>query len=46
LELAPQNVEFEGNTQKLLGTASEQFQQHREFLQKWYEAEATPQVLL
>ena len=46
LELGPQNIEFEGKTQELTGTASEQFQQHREFLQDWYASEATPEVQL
>lgn len=46
LELAPKNVEFEGKTAELTGTAAEQFQQHREYLQQWYADEATPQVQL
>ena len=46
LELGPKNIEFEGETIELTGTAAEQFQQHRDYLKKWYEAEETPQVLL
>ena len=46
LELAPKNIEFEGKTVELTGTAAEQFQQHREYLQQWYADEATPQVQL
>ena len=46
LELAPKNIEFEGKTAELTGTAAEQFQQHREYLEKWYADEETPQVQL
>jgi len=46
LELAPKNIEFEGKTAELSGTAKEQFQQHREYLKRWYEDEATPNVQL
>lgn len=46
LELGPKNIEFEDQTLELTGTAAEQFQQHRDYLKQWYEAEETPQVLL
>ncbi len=43
-ELAPQVVAFEKDTQKLTGTAKEQFGQWRAFLKKIYEQERTPEV--
>lgn len=45
-ELAPQVVAFEKDTQKLTGTAKEQFGQWRAFLKKIYEQERTPEVEL
>ncbi len=44
VELAPQVVAFEKDTQKLTGTAKEQFGQWRAFLKKIYEQERTPEV--
>ena len=46
VELAPQVVAFEQDTQKLTGTAKEQFGQWRAFLKKMYEQERTPEVEL
>lgn len=46
LELAPQVVKFEQETLELQGTASEQFAQWREFLQRIYAEESTPDVQL
>ena len=44
LDLAPQVVKFEEESLELQGTASEQFAQWREFLQKIYAEEKTPNV--
>jgi hypothetical protein len=44
LQLAPQNVEFEGQTTELSGNASEQFDDIRRFLHQVYEEESTPDV--
>ena len=46
VELASQVVAFEKDTQKLTGTAKEQFGQWRAFLKKIYEQERTPEVEL
>ena len=46
LELGPKNIAFEDKTAELTGTAAEQFQQHRDYLQEWYADEATPEVQL
>ena len=46
IDLAPRVVAFEKETVKLTGTAAEQFAQWREFLQKIFEQEKTPQVQL
>jgi len=45
-EIAPQVVKFEKSTQKLTGSAKEQFAQWRAFLKKIYVQEATPDVQL
>lgn len=45
-DLAPRVVAFEKETVELTGTAEEQFAQWREFLQKIFEQEKTPQVQL
>jgi len=45
-DLAPRVVAFEKATVELTGTAEEQFAQWREFLQKIFEQERTPQVQL
>jgi len=45
-EIAPQVVKFEKSTQKLTGSAKEQFAQWRAFLKKIYAEEATPDVQL
>jgi len=42
VELAPQVIEFEKQTVKLTGDATEQFAQWRNFLKKIYAQEATP----
>ena len=44
VELAPQVVEFDEQTEKLTGDAKEQFGQWRAFLKKIYEQERTPEV--
>ena len=44
VELAPQVVEFDEQTEKLTGDAKEQFSQWRAFLKKIYEQERTPEV--
>lgn len=44
VELAPQVVEFDEQTEKLTGDAKEQFGQWRTFLKKIYEQERTPEV--
>ncbi len=41
-ELAPQVIEFEEQTAELEGTAEEQFEQWRQFLQQVFEVEAVP----
>jgi len=46
LELGPKNIAFEDKTVELTGTAADQFQQHRDYLQEWYADEATPNVQL
>ena len=46
LELGPQVVEFEDETEQLVGNASEQYLQWIEFLRKIYELEATPETQL
>jgi hypothetical protein len=46
IDLAPRVVAFEKETVELTGTAAEQFAQWREFLQKIFEQEKTPQVQL
>jgi hypothetical protein len=46
LELAPQVIEFEKETIKLTGDATEQFAQWRNFLKQIYQAQATPEVRL
>ena len=46
IDLAPRVVAFEKETIKLTGTAKEQFAQWRDFLQKIFEQEKTPQVKL
>ncbi|MZR32365.1 hypothetical protein [Sneathiella litorea] len=45
-ELAPQVVEFEGETKKLTGNAAKQFAEWREFLKQIYEQEKTPEKQL
>jgi len=45
-EMAPQVVKFEKSTQKLTGSAKEQFSQWRAFLKRIYDEEATPDVQL
>jgi len=45
-EMAPQVVKFEKSTQKLTGSAKEQFAQWRAFLKRIYAEEATPDVQL
>jgi len=42
IELSPRVMAFEKQTVKLTGTAKQQFQQWRDFLQKIYEKERTP----
>ncbi|MEO0972587.1 MAG: hypothetical protein AAFX85_05785 [Pseudomonadota bacterium] len=42
LQLAPQNVEFEGRTTQLSGNAAQQFDEIRQFLNQVYAEEATP----
>lgn len=44
--IAPQVVEFEKKTEKLSGSAKEQFSQWRTFLKRIYEEEATPDAQL
>ena len=46
VELSPRVVAFEKDTEKLTGTAKEQFGQWRAFLQRIYEQERTPEVEL
>lgn len=46
VELASQVVAFEKDTEKLTGTAKEQFGQWRAFLKKIYQQERTPEVEL
>ncbi|MFT7234897.1 MAG: hypothetical protein ACI9QV_000467 [Methylophagaceae bacterium] len=46
LEMSPQVVDFEEETQELSGDIEEQFQQWRAFMAKMYELEATPQTQL
>lgn len=45
-ELAPQVVEFEGETKKLTGNAAKQFAEWRSFLKQVYEQEKTPEKQL
>lgn len=45
-ELAPQVVEFEGETKKLTGSAAKQFAEWRGFLKQIYEQEKTPEKQL
>ncbi|WP_334127489.1 hypothetical protein [Sneathiella sp.] len=42
-ELAPQVVEFEGQTKELTGSAEKQFSEWRHFLKEIYDQEKTPQ---
>lgn len=46
IDLAPRVIAFQKETIELTGTAKEQFAQWREFLQKIFEQEKTPQVQL
>jgi hypothetical protein len=46
MELAPQVIAFEKETVELTGDAKEQFDQWRDFLQKMYTQEMTPDVQL
>jgi hypothetical protein len=46
VEVAPQVVEFEKSQEKLVGDASQQFKQWREFLKRIYELEQTPNIQL
>lgn len=46
VDLAPRVIEFEEETVELTGDAKEQFSQWREFIQKIYEQERTPEVQL
>jgi len=46
IDLAPRVIAFQKETVELTGTAKEQFAQWREFLQKIFEQEKTPQVQL
>ena len=46
IDLAPQVIAFQKETVELTGTAKEQLAQWREFLQKIFEQEKTPQVQL
>ena len=46
LELGPQVVEFENQTEELTGNASEQYEQWIAFLKKIYALEATPETQL
>ena len=46
IDLAPRVVAFEKETIELTGSAAEQFARWREFLQKIFEQEKTPQVQL
>ncbi|QJB56888.1 hypothetical protein [Pseudodesulfovibrio sp. zrk46] len=46
IELGPQVVEFNDQTEEITGSAKEQFGQWREFLQRIYEQEKTPDVQL
>lgn len=45
-ELAPQVVEFEGETKKITGNAEKQFAEWRAFLKEIYEKEKTPETQL
>lgn len=45
-EVAPQVVEFEGETKKLTGNAAKQFAEWRAFLKQIYEKEKTPEKQL
>ncbi|MEX1035517.1 MAG: hypothetical protein WDZ54_06135 [Sneathiella sp.] len=45
-ELAPQVVEFEGETKKITGNAAKQFAEWRAFLKEIYEKEKTPETQL
>jgi hypothetical protein len=46
IELGPQVVEFESQTEEITGSAKEQFGQWRQFLQRIYDQEKTPDVQL
>ena len=46
MELSPQVIAFEKQTVELTGDAKQQFDQWRDFLQKIYEQESTPDVQL
>jgi len=46
IELGPQVVEFQNQTKEITGSAKEQFGQWRQFLQRIYEQEKTPDVQL
>lgn len=46
IELGPQVVEFNSQTEEITGSAKEQFSQWRQFLQRIYEKEKTPDVQL
>ncbi len=46
LEMSPQVVKFDEETQELTGDVDEQFEQWRTFMGKMYELEATPQTQL
>ena len=45
-EMAPQVVEFEKSSKKLIGNAKDQFAQWRAFLKRMYNQEMTPDVQL
>jgi len=46
IELGPQVVEFQNQTEEITGSAKEQFGQWRHFLQRIYDQEKTPDVQL